>query len=189
MPRIVPCTVRFAGVVGIIDRLEPPAIGVPVFASPKSRSLAPPFVSITLPGFRSRWTTPSVVRLVERIADLARDGQRFRDGDWSAADASRQRLAFQMLEHEEERALIVADVVQRADVRMVQAADRARFALESIAERRVAGKLLGQDLDRHQPIQARVDSAIHFAHATRADGRIDAIRTQERARRKAHGGG
>lgn len=53
-----PAAVRLGFCVG---KAESPATApsVPcVFAKPKSRSLAPVFVSMTLPGLRSRWTTP-----------------------------------------------------------------------------------------------------------------------------------
>ena len=43
------------------------------FARPKSSSFTPDFVSMTLPGFRSRWTIPLPVRGVERVGDLDRD--------------------------------------------------------------------------------------------------------------------
>ena len=65
VPRIVPCTVIPAGVVGNIDPLATVPAGAPVFARPKSSSLAsggpkgPPLrTSMMLPGFRSRWTIP-----------------------------------------------------------------------------------------------------------------------------------
>ncbi len=53
VPRIVPATVRFAGVVG--SSVAPP-VGDPVacFARPKSSSFAPAFVRKMFAGFKSR---------------------------------------------------------------------------------------------------------------------------------------
>ena len=58
VPRIVPCAVRSGGAVGAIERFAPDG-GPLAFASPKSSSFTPPFVSMMLPGFRSRWTMPA----------------------------------------------------------------------------------------------------------------------------------
>jgi len=48
------------------------------------------------------------------------------------------------------------DVEERADVRVVEGGDRPRLALEAGAEDLVAGKTLGQDLDRDLAPEARV---------------------------------
>src|SRR6266852_2667479 len=52
----------------------------------------------------------------------------------------RQRLAVEQLHDEERRAVVLADVVQRTDVRVGQLRDRARFAIEALAELRVRGQ-------------------------------------------------
>ncbi len=66
VPRIVPCivsgVVMVAGdvidvIIGAAGVLAVPAPAT-IFARPKSRSLTPAGVSITLPGFRSRWRMP-----------------------------------------------------------------------------------------------------------------------------------
>ena len=60
VPRMVPCCVRCCGdaIVGSDVAPEVCAAGARTFARPKSRSLAPLFVSMTFPGLRSRWTIP-----------------------------------------------------------------------------------------------------------------------------------
>ncbi len=64
VPRIVPSCVRFSPVAAPITVGSDVApddgalVGAIAFASPKSSSLTPVFVSITLPGFRSRCTIP-----------------------------------------------------------------------------------------------------------------------------------
>ena len=51
-------------------------------ARPKSRTLTlPSGVSLTFAGFRSRWTMPLLVRLLERLGDLPRDRERLVDRD------------------------------------------------------------------------------------------------------------
>ncbi len=54
VPRIAPCAVRSGGVVGSVDNVAPGTVDAPIFASPKSSSFAPDFVSMMLPGLRSR---------------------------------------------------------------------------------------------------------------------------------------
>ena len=59
VPRMVPFCVRPRASVGMEDR--PPSgggSGIRNFANPKSSSFDPDFVSMMLPGFRSRWKTP-----------------------------------------------------------------------------------------------------------------------------------
>ena len=61
VPRIVPSCVRFCAVASSVGSDVAPEAGVAAaipFASPKSSSFTPDFVSITLPGFRSRCTIP-----------------------------------------------------------------------------------------------------------------------------------
>src|ERR1700687_5841920 len=58
VPRMAPWAVRFGGVVGNIENPAAATAGV-CLARPKSRSFAPAFVSMILPGFRSRWTMPA----------------------------------------------------------------------------------------------------------------------------------
>ena len=62
VPRIVPRDVSgwlCCSAVGMLVACETGCLsGVASFASPKSRSFTPDFVSMMLPGFRSRWTMP-----------------------------------------------------------------------------------------------------------------------------------
>ena len=51
---------------------------------------------------------------------------------------------------------MLAHVVQRADVRVIQPGDGLRFALEPRPAVRVGGHGRRQHLDRHRPVEARV---------------------------------
>src|SRR5206468_12840677 len=83
--------------------------------------------------------------------------------------------------------ILAADVVERADVRVVQASDRARLALEAHAALAALLRLRRQDFDGHGAIDARVDAAIHLAHAAAANEGDDLVRAQTSARRERHG--
>ena len=71
-----------------------------------------------------------------------------------------QRRALDELHHQ----VIRPDVVELADVRMIQRRHGARFALEAF------GELLLGDLDGDDAVEPRVARLPHLAHAARADG-------------------
>ena len=60
--------------------------------------------------------------------------------------------------------IIRANIVNLADVGMIQRGNGFGFTLEALAE------LLAGNFDRDIPIQTRVLGAIHFSHAARANG-------------------
>ncbi len=84
--------------------------------------------------------------------------------------ALRERLAFDVLHHQKIGAVLVADVVERADVRMIQAGDGLCFALEALAQFGAIGEMSGQNFDRDDAVEARVAGFVHLAHSARTDG-------------------
>ena len=76
------------------------------------------------------------VRAVERVGDLRADAQHVGERQRPAREARGQRLALDQLHHQVVGVALAADVVQRADVRMVEARDRLRLALEARAHSR-----------------------------------------------------
>ena len=76
VPRIVPCAVRFGGVVGQRRRPAPATTGAPILASPKSSSFAPAFVEHDVAGLQIAMDDARAMRLVERVGDLDRDLER-----------------------------------------------------------------------------------------------------------------
>ena len=61
---------------------------------------------------------------------------------------------------------------------MIQACDRARFALEPRTESDVAGEVARQQLDRDDTFEPRVARAIDLAHAADAVQRENLVRTK-----------
>ena len=95
------------------------------FARPKSSSLADPVrVTRMLAGFRSRCRIPLLCAASSAPAICIASAHRVLGRQRAA-----QRRAVDVLHHQ----VVRADVVQRADVRMVQRGDRARLLLETIA--------------------------------------------------------
>jgi hypothetical protein len=69
------------------------------------------------------------------------------------------------------RVALVADVEQRADVRVVERGDGLRLALEALASLLVLGEGRGKDLDGDAAVEARVLPAPDLAHPAGADRR------------------
>jgi len=109
------------------------------------------------------------MRAIERIGDLDAVTNDVRERQRPARDALGERLAFEQLHHQIAAAVVLADVVQRADVRMVELRDRARFPLEAEFELCAAGELGREHFHRDAAVQARVACAPHLAHAAGAD--------------------
>ena len=97
-----------------------------------------------------------------------------------------ERLAFDQLHDEKRDALRVADVVDRADLRVVQARDDARFAVEPLAESRIGGQRGRQHLERHRSIEPRVTPAVDFSHSARAEQAGDFVGAEESAGSEHH---
>src|SRR5207247_8342796 len=94
---------------------------------------------------------------------------------WSARQPIGKRLAFEILHHEIVHIAVMADIVKRADVRMVQRSDRLRFALESCLDFRPGGNLLEEHLDSDGAVQPRITSFVHLPHSSRAKRRKDFV--------------
>jgi hypothetical protein len=87
-------------------------------------------------------------------------------------------FAFEILQHEVVDAVLMADVEQRANARVAERGDRARFTIEAISQPRIGSERRRQDLDGDGAIEPRVTGAIDLAHAARAEGRNDLIGAQ-----------
>jgi hypothetical protein len=72
---------------------------------------------------------------------------------------------------------VIADVVERQNVGVVQRGHRLGFLFEAPQPIAIAGKRFWQNLQGHFAAQARISGAIHLAHAARAYQRLDFIRT------------
>ncbi len=71
------------------------------------------------------------------------------------------------------------DVVERADVRMIEAGDDARFAPEALLTIRVIRELPGKRLDGDGAVQACIDGTIHLAHAAGGDQRLHFVGAED----------
>ena len=109
-----------------------------------------------------------LVRGIERVGNL--DGEIERPPGFKPAggDNVLQSFAFQALHHDKAAAIVLADVVNGADVRMIQAGSRLRFALKAFERLRAASQIFGEEFERHGTLEAHVLGLIDLAHAARA---------------------
>ena len=86
------------------------------------------------------------VRLGQRVGDLDAVPQRLLERERPLHEAVRERLAFEEFHDEVLDAVLIADVVERADVGVGELRDRLRLPLEPLArfreEERCAGSTL-----------------------------------------------
>jgi hypothetical protein len=91
------------------------------------------------------------------------------------ADALLQRRSVQKLHGDEGAPVLLADVVDRADVRVVQRGGGARVAPEARPRARIRGELGGQELERDKPLEPRVLRPVDNSHPAAAELSHDAI--------------
>jgi hypothetical protein len=116
------------------------------------------------------------MRLVERVGDLAGDLQRLVERERPFLEPRGQRLALEMRHDQIVRAVTLADVVDAADVGMIQGGDRAGLALETRPQIGIIGDLTGQHPDGNRSIEARVAGFVNFAHSARTECAQNLIR-------------
>jgi hypothetical protein len=70
--------------------------------------------------------------------------------------------------------VIGPDIIERADVRMIERGNRMRLAVEAPAE------LLGGDFDGYWTIETGIDASINVTHSARTNQRVDSVWTEAR---------
>ena len=113
---------------------------------------------------------------VDRGADLNGDVERLVHLQLRrTAQPVSECFPFEKLEDQIIELAVAADVVDGADVRIVQRGNDARLLLEALARFGIGGECAGQNLDGHRAIEPGVAGAIDLAHAARADRRDDLV--------------
>jgi hypothetical protein len=76
----------------------------------------------------------------------------------------------------------VTNIVERADVRVVEAGDGFRLALKSLACLRSTVAVFRQNLDGDCAVEAAISGLVDLAHAPHADRRENLVRAKARVR-------
>ena len=109
------------------------------------------------------------MRLVQRIRNLDGVLQYLLDRQRTFQQPLRECLAFEIFHHQKIDFVLMAGVVERADVRMVQAGDGLCFALKALAQFSAACEMRGQNFYRDGSVEAGIAGFVHLAHSARTD--------------------
>ena len=115
------------------------------------------------------------VRGIECVGDLDGEGKQSVQLERSCADQVFERLAVEKLHGDEGLAVLFADVVNGANVGVVQCGCGLGLALKAGERLRVAGYFIGKEFQGYEAMQARVFGFINHAHAAAAEFLDDAI--------------
>ncbi len=115
------------------------------------------------------------VRYVERVRHLGGEIEQLLDRERLALDAVFERRPFQVLHDNEVEPLLFADIVDGADVGMVQRGCGTRLPLKALIGLWVIRQLFRKELQGDAPAQAKVLGFIDNAHATAAQLLRDAV--------------
>src|SRR5436853_7369622 len=75
-----------------------------------------------------------------------------------------QGLALQILHDNEGPAVVLADIVNRADLRMIERRSRPRFNAEPLERLRILRPFFRQELDRNGPAKPNIFGLVHYSH-------------------------
>jgi hypothetical protein len=112
---------------------------------------------------------------VERIGDLDAVFHQGREFDRLSADLLIQRLAFEQLHGHELLAVVVADLVNGADVAMVQGRSSSCFALKSLERLGFVLKIFREEFEGDVTAEVDVLSFVDNAHPAAAEAADDAV--------------
>src|SRR5688572_7819548 len=109
-----------------------------------------------------------LMRAVERARNLDSAREGFVERQRATSQPRRQGLALEHLQYEKVDAGLGADIVDRADVGVVECGNCSRLALEALAPGLIAAHVLERHLDGDFPPQTRVLCAEDLPHPARA---------------------
>ena len=115
------------------------------------------------------------VSSVKTLGNL--DGQRQNQlgFHWPPGNSMLERLPIQKLHRNEWLALVLANFVDRANVRMIQGGRRLGFALKATEGLRVFGYIVGQEFESRKAAEFQVLGFVNDAHPTAAEFFHDAV--------------
>src|SRR6185436_18727395 len=103
------------------------------------------------------------------------DAQHRLESEWTGGEPILQRRALQILHGDERAAVLLADVVDRADVGMVERRGGPGFTLKAAQGLGITRQIAGDELERHRTVQARIFGFVHHAHPAAAELLEDAV--------------
>ena len=124
------------------------------------------------------------MRRFQRIGYVNSDFQQIIQRQGLPVDAVLQRRALQQFHGDERRSAVFVDVVNRADIGMIQRRSGLRLAPEAFQRRLVLHHFARQEFQRHLPPQLGILRAINHAHSAAANFLDDAVMRDDLPGRK-----
>jgi hypothetical protein len=118
---------------------------------------------------------PFGVCCVESVSDLNSERQNKFSFQWTATNAMLQRHPVQKLHSDKCFTILLTDVEDRADVRMVESGRSLGFALKTSQCLRVASNFIGQELEGYKTMEPGVFRLVDHAHAAATELLDDAV--------------
>jgi hypothetical protein len=112
---------------------------------------------------------------VERISDFDPQGQRCLEFQGAARDHVLEGHAIKELHNEEGAPVVLANVMDRADVGMVESGRSLGFATETLERLMVLGQVIGEELQSDEATETGVFGFVDDTHAAAAELLHDSI--------------
>src|SRR5207253_11055817 len=106
---------------------------------------------------------------------------------WRGLDLIAERLPFEQFRDDEQRVVVLSEVVDGENVRMRERRDGARLALEPRHRFVVVGGVRAEDFNGDLASEARIAGAIDLTHPAFAEERDDLVGSDSRAGREHAG--
>ena len=165
------CEPRYQGrrfIAPVVRRGGPPR-------QPKVEQLRPRLGQHDVGGLQIPVDDPLPVRLVQRIRHVDGDLQRLVEWQCPFLQPLGHGLSIEILHDQKVDAVLASDVMEGADVRVVQGGDGASFSFKPLLQVRIRRHMLWQHLDGDGPVQPGVGGLVDLAHAPRAEGGVDLV--------------
>ena len=187
-----------AGLVIVGEAVTSPAAGArstgaSALARPKSSTFTvpsgrrvepgwpPAHLELDIRGLEIAVDDPLIVSRFERLGNLLRNRESFRERNRAFCDQLGKRRSFDKLHDQRMNPVRVFESVDVCDVRMVERRQHLRFALETRESLRVGGEEVRQNLDGHVTVQSRVACPVDFAHPAGPEGGQDFVAAEASA--------
>jgi hypothetical protein len=127
-----------------------------------------------------------LVRRLQGVGNLARDGESLVARERSACDALGQCVALNEF-HDERGGPVRVHTVDLRDVRVIERGHSARLAFEAHQPLGIKGEPIRHDLEGNVSVQRRVTGAVHLAHTADSDDGDDLMSANASAGCERHG--
>ncbi len=115
------------------------------------------------------------VSSIQCVGDLDGQRQNYLGFHRSPADAMLQRYAIQKLHGDERLSVLLANVVDRTDIGVIQRGRSLRFTLKAGERLWVSGNIIGKELESDEAMQSRVLSLVDHTHPAATELLYDAV--------------